>query len=101
MGVASLRIDGVRPRWFIGLKQLLFRRSIECLGGSAKPHIRLRIRFLGAHPLQNFLRAHVHTLHVDVGMRFLEALLEVLEQLFSMRRVNDQDLAIVRTARGD
>ena len=98
--LTGIRIHRRRPRRLIGLEQIFPCRAIECLRRRPKPDIGLRIGLLGADSLQNFLRAHVHPLHVDVGMRLLESPLEVLQQLFPVRRVHDQNRSIVRAARG-
>src|SRR5690349_16353487 len=94
---ATFGIDRRRPCWLVALQQSFFRRSIERLRRRAKPAVSLWIRFLRPHPFENFLRPHVDPLHVDIRMRLLELLLEVLQQLLPVRRIDDENLSFVRT----
>src|SRR6185503_16417592 len=93
--VATFRIDRGGPRGLIRLQQTFPGRAIERLRRRAEPDIGLWIRLLRAHPLENFLRAHVYPLYIDAGMRLLEPLFEVLEQLLPVRRIHDENLATI------
>ena len=93
-----LRRDRIRPRRDVRLEQILFRRAIECFRRRTEPDVGLRIRCLGANAVEYFLRPHVHPLHVDVGMRLLESLLEILEKLGSVRRINGENRSLVASS---
>ncbi len=97
----TLWINRSRPRRFIRLQQTFLRRPVERFRRRPEPHVCLRIRLLCAHALQDLLRAHVHPLYIDIRVRLLEPLLEVLEQLLPVRRVDDQYFAMIRAARPD
>ena len=96
--IARLGRHLVGPRRRVRIEQTFTRRPPEDLRRRAKPEIGLWVGLLGAQPVEHFLRAHVHPLHVHVRVRRLEPLLVVLEQLLPVRRVHREHGATVAAA---
>ncbi len=98
MVLARFYRNGVRPCWDVWLQKIFACRSVECFCRRTEPDIRLRIVLFRPHAVEHFLRTHVDPLHVDVRVRFLKSLFEILEQLLAVWRVDDQNCALVARA---
>ena len=83
-------VDGRGPRRLIRKKKIVLRRTLEHFCRRTEPHVRLRIHFLCAHTIENFLRADVEPLHVDRRMALLEFDFVVRKQLLAVGRVDHQ-----------